>query len=158
MLDGKMVDDNVALQLRQWADESNINLQKEFKEEPVTQAHQGWQYSRGGIEPPAGYDYDPGKGSLHDYCTKSPDQFPAPGENADFSGACAKHDMCYEATPDPSARVDCNTTLNQDMVSICKAVYTNSFDPRQGGCIATAKTYWIAVTAAHPSQWKDKIA
>ena len=41
---------------------------------------------------PSRYVYDPSKGSLHDYCTKSPDSW----GRADFRGPCANHDLCYE--------------------------------------------------------------
>lgn len=158
--DGKPVTPEVAEALENWASSQGLNLEKEFEETPVTQAGESEENSngtafrhRGGIEPPAGYDYDPSKGSLNDYCTKSPDQFPAPGENADFSGACARHDVCYAQNQDPAARVDCNVQLNRDMVTICKNVYTTRLDPRRAGCISTAGVYFASVTAAHPSQW-----
>ena len=164
-LDGKPVDPEVAQALEDWASSQNMDLKQEFRETPVTYAGQAKDREngialrhRGGIEPPAGYVYDPARGSLHDYCTKSPDQFPAPGENADFSGACARHDMCYEKNADPAARVRCNVQLNRDMVTICKAVYTSSIDPRRSGCISTAGVYFAAVTAAHPSQWVPTIS
>ncbi|MER0070176.1 hypothetical protein ABRP93_03435 [Corynebacterium sp. KPL2850] len=157
----------IAKNLDGWAASQNLDLDAEFKEKPVTVSTETQKaladkhivmFNRAGIEPPPGYVYDPSKGSLNDYCTKSPDQFPAPGDNADFSGACAKHDMCYGAHQNPSERVDCNVQLNKDMVHICKSVYPNVADPRRGGCLATAATYFAAVTAAHPSQWNPTIS
>ncbi len=163
---GKQVTPEIAASLEEWADSQNLDLDAEFQEDPVTTSTEAQDpltdkhiimFNRAGIEPPPGYEYNPSKGSLNDYCTKSPDQFPAPGDNADFSGACAKHDMCYGANQDPKKRVDCNIQLNKDMVHICKSVYPNAADPRRGGCLATAGTYFAAVTAAHPSQWNPTI-
>ena len=82
--------------IQKYAQENNLDLEAEFKERPVTQDPNAIEEDRGGVEVPDGYIYNPKLGSLHDYCTKSPDQFPAPGVNADFKGACAIHDMCYE--------------------------------------------------------------
>lgn len=65
--------------------------------------------------------------------------------------------MCYEAHQNPSERVECNFQLNRDMVHICKSVYPNAADPRRGGCLATAGTYFGVVTAVHPSQWVPTI-
>lgn len=164
---GKEITPEIAENLTQWAASQNLDLEAEFEEEPVTVSTESRKdlagksivmYNRAGIEPPPGYIYDPSRGSLNDYCTKSPDQFPAPGDNADFSGACARHDMCYGAHQSPSERVECNVQLNRDMVHICKSVYPNAADPRRGGCLATAGTYFAAVTAAHPSQWVPTIS
>ena len=164
---GKELPPEVAKQLDEWAASQNLDLDAEFQEEPVTISTETQKaladkhivmFNRAGIEPPPGYVYDPSKGSLNDYCTKSPDQFPAPGDNADFSGACAKHDMCYGAHQDPGERVGCNTQLNKDMVHICKSVYPNAADPRRGGCLSTAGTYFAFVTAVHPSQWNPTIS
>ena len=47
---------------------------------------------------PSRYVYDPSKGSLHDYCTKSPDSW----GRADFRGPCANHDLCYAYSDDLS--------------------------------------------------------
>ena len=91
---GKQVDRDVAENLKKYAQENNLDLEAEFKEKPVTQDPNAIEEDRGGVEIPDGYIYNPKLGSLHDYCTKSPDQFPAPGVNADFKGACAIHDMC----------------------------------------------------------------
>ncbi|WKE57016.1 hypothetical protein [Corynebacterium tuberculostearicum] len=164
---GKEVTPEIAKNLNEWAASQDLDLDAEFQEDPVTISTETQKaladkhivmFNRAGIEPPPGYVYDPSKGSLNDYCTKSPDQFPAPGDNADFSGACAKHDMCYGAHKDPRERVGCNIQLNKDMVHICKSVYPNAADPRRGGCLATAGTYFAAVTAAHPSQWNPTIS
>lgn len=152
-LDGKPVDPQVADALNSWAGEQDLNLDAEFEETPVTNAGQISARNRGGIDVPAGYVYDPSKGSLHDYCTKSPDQFPAPGENADFSGACARHDMCYGRANTAKQYVDCNAQLAANMVAVCKSVYTSNLDPRKSGCIGMAPTYWTAITLKHPSQW-----
>lgn len=56
------------------------------------------------VSVPSEYVYDPsgrsGPVALHDYCTSSPDEFPAVGANASFRGPCARHDLCYGTSTD----------------------------------------------------------
>ncbi|KZM69651.1 phospholipase A2 [Nocardia terpenica] len=113
--------------------------------------------SMGSVPVPPGYIYDPNcehtpncQKARHDYCTNSPDQFPAPGTNADFSGACARHDMCYdEADRNHTGYGTCNDRLADDMRQVCADVYPHWYDPRRSSCDATAAVYWAAVTGAH---------
>jgi hypothetical protein len=92
---------------------------------------------------PSNYVYNPRLGTLHDYCTKSPDEFPNPvGGNANFRGPCARHDLCLEARR-PSQ--GCNNALWSDMVSNCVDKYS-WFNPARQACINTAHVYWVAVT------------
>ncbi len=92
---------------------------------------------------PSNYVYNPRRGSLHDYCTKSPDEFPNPvGANANFRGPCARHDMCLEARR-PSQ--GCNNALWSDMVTNCRYTY-GVLNPIRQQCINTAHVYWVAVT------------
>lgn len=94
--------------------------------------------------------YNPKLGSLHDYCTKSPDQFPAPGVNADFKGACAIHDMCYEKNDgNASGMRNCDSNFRNNLITVCENVYTSGVDLRREKCIDVALVYYGAVVAAH---------
>ncbi|MEJ5929192.1 hypothetical protein WG915_11305 [Corynebacterium sp. H128] len=111
----------------------------------------------GGVPVPPGYEYDPNRGSLHDYCTKSPDQFPSPGKNADFSGPCAIHDMCYADADNLHggsswAFSQCNVDLYNNIQTVCANVY-GPYDLRYSPCMDTGLVYFDAVTVFHPSQW-----
>ena len=93
---------------------------------------------------PAEYVYDPALGALHDYCTSSPDEFPAPAaDNADFRGPCARHDICYGNGSDQFA---CDNSLWSDMVTNCEYQYA-WYNPLRAACIDTANIYWVAVVA-----------
>lgn len=93
---------------------------------------------------PSNYVYNPGLGSLHDYCTSSPDEFPAPfAVNADFRGPCARHDLCYGSMTDKKV---CDANLWKDMVTNCKYYYSWRH-PLRYECIKTANVYWGAVVA-----------
>ena len=95
---------------------------------------------------PRNYVYNPALGSLHDYCTKSPDEFPNPfGENADFRGPCALHDMCYERKG--CASRSCDASLKSNLKNNCRATYSSG--PTLASCLATAEVYWGAVRVAH---------
>ena len=151
---GKQVDHDVAENLKKYAQENNLDLEAEFKEKPVTQDPNAIEEDRGGVEIPDGYIYNPKLGSLHDYCTKSPDQFPAPGVNADFKGACAIHDMCYEKNDgNASGMRTCDSNFRNNLITVCENVYTSGVDPRRGKCIDVALVYYEAVVAAHPGNY-----
>ena len=147
---GKQVDRDVAENLKKYAQENNLDLEAEFKEKPVTQDPNAIEEDRGGVEVPDGYIYNPKLGSLHDYCTKSPDQFPAPGVNADFKGACAIHDMCYEKNDgNASGMRNCDSNFRNNLITVCENVYTSGVDPRREKCIDVALVYYGAVVADH---------
>ena len=147
---GKQVAPEVAENIQKYAQENNLDLEAEFKEKPVTQDPNAIEEDRGGVEVPDGYIYNPKLGSLHDYCTKSPDQFPAPGMNADFKGACAIHDMCYEKNDgNASGMRNCDSNFRNNLITVCENVYTSGVDPRRGKCIDVALVYYGAVVAAH---------
>ena len=151
---GKQVDHDVAENLKKYAQENNLDLEAEFKEKPVTQDPNAIEEDRGGVEIPDGYIYNPKLGSLHDYCTKSPDQFPAPGVNADFKGACAIHDMCYEKNDgNASGMRNCDSNFRNNLITVCENVYTSGVDPRREKCIDVALVYYGAVVAAHPDNY-----
>ena len=96
---------------------------------------------------PSSYVYNPRLGTLHDYCTHSPDQFPNPaGRNADFRGPCARHDLCLGGR---TARPTCNARLRADMRTNCRHSY-GLLNPARRACYRTADLYWAAVTAANP--------
>lgn len=93
---------------------------------------------------PSNYVYNPRLGTLHDYCTKSPDEFPNPvGKNANFRGPCARHDMCLEARRPTQG---CHNALWANLVSNCNYTY-GALNPIRGQCHRTAHIYWVAVTA-----------
>lgn len=147
---GKQVDHDVAENLKKYAQENNLDLEAEFKEKPVTQDPNAIEEDRGGVEIPDGYIYNPKLGSLHDYCTKSPDQFPAPGVNADFKGACAIHDMCYEKNDgNASGMRNCDSSFRNNLITVCENVYTSGVDLRREKCIDVALVYYGAVVADH---------
>ena len=151
---GKQVAPEVAENIQKYAQENNLDLEAEFKERPVTQDPNSIEEDRGGVEVPDGYIYNPKLGSLHDYCTKSPDQFPAPGVNADFKGACAIHDMCYEKNDgNASGMRNCDSNFRNNLITVCENVYTSGVDPRRGKCIDVALVYYEAVVAAHPGNY-----
>ena len=151
---GKQVAPEVAENIQKYAQENNLDLEAEFKERPATQDPNAIEEDRGGVEVPDGYIYNPKLGSLHDYCTKSPDQFPAPGVNADFKGACAIHDMCYEKNDgNDSGMRNCDSNFRNNLITVCENVYTSGVDPRRGKCIDVALVYYEAVVAAHPGNY-----
>lgn len=96
------------------------------------------------VRVPAAYVYNPRLGVLHDYCTASPDEFPAPGAtNADFRGPCARHDLCYAGS---TSEFTCDNQLLRDMYRNCAHWYYRSTALRTS-CRATALLYWAAVVA-----------
>jgi hypothetical protein len=102
------------------------------------------------VSVPSNYVYDTsgrsGRVSLHDYCTKSPDEFPNPiGKNASFRGPCARHDLCYSGSTD---KKKCDARLWLDMRSNCKYTYNSLISPTRNACYKTAAIYFAAVVAA----------
>jgi len=94
---------------------------------------------------PPNYVYNPHRGWPHDYCTASPDEFPAPvGPKADFRGPCARHDMCLEAHKVP-AQV-CHGQLRNDLITNCNHWYGWN-NPLRYSCADVASKYWAVVTA-----------
>jgi hypothetical protein len=89
---------------------------------------------------PSNYVYNPSLGSLHDYCTSSPDSYFA----ADFRGPCARHDLCYEAPGDH--KTACDNALRNDLSNNCDYAY-GSTSPQRYACRTVAAGYWAAVTA-----------
>lgn len=97
------------------------------------------------VKVPSNYIYNPSRGSLHDYCTKSPDGFPNPfGKNAPFHGPCAIHDMCIERAGYHNRA--CDAPLKNNMKANCRATY--GAGSVRTSCEATANVYYAAVTAA----------
>lgn len=96
---------------------------------------------------PSNYVYAPhtrNSPRLHDYCSDSPDWFPAPGRNADFRGPCARHDMCIEFHQ--KQRSTCDGDLKTRMHDECNWTYSGFFDfARRKSCNATADVYWAVV-------------
>ena len=94
---------------------------------------------------PGNYVYNPNttyQRTLHDYCSYSPDEFPAPGTNANFRGPCAKHDMCYQYHQ--KSQVGCDNQLLTHLIQECNYTYS-WYDPRRSACGATAETYYAVV-------------
>lgn len=95
---------------------------------------------------PKNYVYDPDRGALHDYCTRAPDEFPAPGAaNANFRGPCARHDLCYSSR---TSKFTCDNRLRDDMRTNCAYQYA-WYNPLRRACYRTANVYWAAVVAAN---------
>jgi|CXWL01.1.fsa_nt_gi hypothetical protein len=91
------------------------------------------------------YNLNHPRKTLHDYCTKSPDEFPNPvGANANFRGPCARHDMCFEQRQ--ASQGTCNNRLWSNLISNCEYTYA-WYNPTRQACINTAHVYWVAVTA-----------
>ena len=88
---------------------------------------------------PSNYVYNPSLGSLHDYCTSSPDSWFA----ADFRGPCAVHDLCYEVPG--SHKKFCDDQLERQLTENCDAAY--ALGVSRSTCHGTANVYWAAVTA-----------
>jgi hypothetical protein len=112
----------------------------------------------GSVPVPDRYVYDPSiPGGRNDYCTLSPDQFPAPGDNADFSGACARHDLCYDRADELGLQYgSCNDRFGDDLSRVCKENYTSELDPRRRSCILTARgIYQAAVQFKHIGENRD---
>ena len=96
---------------------------------------------------PSNYVYNPSLGSLHDYCTSSPDEFPNPvGSNADFRGPCARHDLCYGGGV--ISKFTCDNNLYSDMRANCDYWYA-WYNPARAACHTTAEIYWAAVVVAN---------
>lgn len=118
--------------------------------------------NNGGITIPVPpYIYNPDLGNLNDYCTKSPDIFDsALTEDADFAGACARHDICYDTVDNSgggSARyASCNRQFKDHLLTVCKNVYQNQAFTRQT-CLMQARTYYEVVVAFHPTHWSGHI-
>lgn len=99
----------------------------------------------GKVTVPSNYIYNPRLGSLHDYCTSSPDEFPnAFGANADFRGPCARHDLCYGSSTDKKV---CDVNLWRNMLTNCNYYYS-WYNPVRKSCYNTAHIYFIAVVGA----------
>lgn len=96
---------------------------------------------------PSNYVYNPSttyQRTLHDYCSYSPDEFPAPGTNANFRGPCARHDMCYQYHQ--KSQLGCDNQLGTQLAQECTYTYA-WYDPRRAACVTTAGVYWAAVVA-----------
>lgn len=89
------------------------------------------------IQVPSNYVYNPSLGSLHDYCTDSPDGW----FSADFRGPCARHDMCYEAPGNHKSA--CDSELRYGITNNCVAAYPT----HPSACSAAGYTYYLAVVA-----------
>lgn len=112
----------------------------------------------GGVPIPSNYEYGSTNDALHDYCTFSPDEYDASyGSDTDFRGACARHDMCYEANKyknghNIDAYAECNRQLKSDLITVCNNVYSGS-DPRRWDYVGIAHMYFDAVVVFHPTEW-----
>jgi hypothetical protein len=80
------------------------------------------------VSVPHRYVYNPDKGSLHDYCTDSADEFdPFPSQQtpdvlvADFRGPCARHDLCYQ--DHKRGKSACDHGLLDDLITNCRYQY-----------------------------------
>ena len=70
--------------------------------------------------------------------------------NADFKGACAIHDMCYEKNDgNASGMRNCDSNFRNNLITVCENVYTSGVDLRREKCIDVALVYYGAVVAYH---------
>ena len=105
------------------------------------------------IPVPSAYVYDPSKGSLHDYCTSSPDKYQAQALNetapdADFRGPCAIHDMCYAAVSrGESSQSHCDRQLRDQLKYVCDNTYDQGTENLRQ-CRGRADVYYLAVANA----------
>ena len=105
----------------------------------------------GFVSVPSNYVYNPKLGSLHDYCTKSPDSF----GSANFRGPCARHDLCFASANRLSgwskikAKQSCNNALHSNMIANCDVAYS-WYNPARKVCYDMAHAYWVAVTSVNP--------
>ncbi|MFE1752868.1 hypothetical protein [Streptomyces anandii] len=96
--------------------------------------------SSGKVTVPSNYIYNPKKGTLHDYCTDSPDSY----LSADFRGPCARHDLCYGKKG--NHKKSCDATLFAQLMQNCNYAY-GSWNPLRYTCTSVASGYYAAVTA-----------
>lgn len=112
----------------------------------------------GGVDIPEDYQYESGPfaDDLHDYCSYSPDSWQqTDGPNANFKGACARHDMCYERNDgNDDGKKNCNRIFKDDLITVCDNVFNNGA-LRHQPCIGAARKYYEAVVASHPTQWDE---
>lgn len=128
----------------------------------------------GGVPIPGDYKfYGPNSGdSLHDFCTKSPDELPAAGINASFHGSCARHDICYDNAQNiktggyygrtfqgvpvykdqAAAYRGCDSQFRRNLVTVCKNVYS-VVNPNREFCLGTSDVYYGFVVAAHTGHY-----
>lgn len=100
---------------------------------------------------PSDYYYVPGAGARHDFCTMSPDYFPSLiGDNADFRGPCARHDMCMDrADANGTGYRPCHGPFRDDLNTVCKAAYS-FINPNLADCLSAAAVYHAAVVRQNP--------
>ena len=95
------------------------------------------------VDVPARYEYNPSKGSLHDYCTKSPDSW----DRANFRGPCANHDLCY--MDHVRGKQACDDSLRTDMEMNCGVAFDQDGGHKDRDkfktCYKIAATYWYWV-------------
>lgn len=97
------------------------------------------------VSVPSRYVYNPNTSyqtTLHDYCTKSPDEFRTYGTNASFRGPCARHDLCIMDRQ--VARSTCDSRFRSNLLQQCEHYY-GTFDPRRPACKSTALVYYGVV-------------
>jgi len=101
----------------------------------------------GHVTVPSNYVYNPNTSyqrTLHDYCSYSSDEYHTYGQNANFRGPCARHDMCYQYHQ--QSQSGCDNQFYAHLLSECSYTYA-WYDPRRAGCYETATVYWGVVTA-----------
>lgn len=92
---------------------------------------------------PSRYVYDPDLGSLHDYCTWSPDRF----GSADFRGPCANHDLCYM---DGFSHSYCNDVFWYYLQVNCRYAYADVSSAALQDCYNQARLYYWGVNIVNP--------
>jgi Prokaryotic phospholipase A2 len=114
----------------------------------LSQPESGVQARSVGVGIPSNYVYNTkhARVELHDYCTLSPDEW----FNANFRGACAKHDMCIEGNlgktkaVQKTLRAGCDKGLATNLASSCTMAYTPGL--KRTTCTSVAATYYAVVS------------
>ncbi|GAA2475559.1 hypothetical protein [Winogradskya humida] len=104
-------------------------------------------YTLPAVKIPRNYVYNPRRGSLHDYCTLSPNRWRPRGYRVlDLRGSCAVHDMCYERRGQRKAY--CDNQFYDNLKFECDLTYLRMAVPALNKqCRGVAKTYYSAVKA-----------
>ncbi|GAB2665995.1 hypothetical protein [Nocardia goodfellowii] len=111
------------------------------------------------VRVPQGYEYNPNgpRKQIHDYCSYSGNghngenqvKWPSPTD-ADFRGACAVHDKCYEHAQDNNVLEECDNQLSRDLEAECEAAFSGK---KLEYCLARRDVMMAGVRLADWRPW-----
>lgn len=98
---------------------------------------------------PPNYVYDPGRDTLHDYCSASSDQPTINNKelrkaDVDFRGPCARHDLGYDASHPKNV---CDDEFKRDLDQQCEYTFGGDTTGFLDYCRGRAVAYYQAVKA-----------